>query len=278
MKIRIMLGLCLLLVSLLFMFPPAALAQEETVELTTPYTKLEGTAGAGFEFEVTLNYTGSEARNFNLSATGPSGWTTYITPSYPKDKIIGDIRLEPGATSGNRISVYTASPSWAEPGEYQVTVEASSGEIQGTLSVIPVVSARYGMSLTTPDGLLSTKATAGKDNFFTLVVANTGSAPLDNITFSSDKPTGWTVEFSPAQIDSPVAGGSQTVDVNIKPGAKAIAGDYEVVLTAKAEQGTTEVSIRVTVETPTVWGWVGVAIIVLVIAGLAFVFMRFSRR
>jgi uncharacterized membrane protein len=278
MKTRIILGLCLLVVSLLFIFPLATLAQEETIELTTPYSKLEGESGASFEFEVTLNYMGAEARNFNLSAVGPSGWTTYITPSYPKDKMIGDIRLEPWATSGNRISVFTISPSWVEPGEYQVTVEVSSGEIQDTLIVTPVISAKYGVSLTTPDGLLSTKATAGKDNYFTLAVTNTGSAAVDNITFSSDKPTGWTVEFSPSQIDSLIAGGSQTIDVNIKPGAKAIAGDYQVNLTARAEKGTAEVSIRVTVETPTVWGWVGVVIIVLVVAGLAFVFMRFSRR
>jgi uncharacterized membrane protein len=278
MKVRIIFGLCLILASLLFISPQAILAHEETIELTTPYTKLEGTSGASFEFEVTLNYQGSEALIFNLSVTGPQGWAVYITPSYPKDQRIGDIRLEPGATSGNRISVAAVSPSWAEPGEYQVTVEASSDEIKGTLNLTPVITAKYGISLTTPDGRLSTKATAGKDNYFTLVVANTGSAAIENITFSSDKPTGWTVDFAPEGIDSLIAGGSQTIDTNIKPGAKAIAGDYEVILSAKGEQGTTEVSIRVTVETPTVWGWVGVIIIVLVVAGLAFVFMRFSRR
>jgi len=110
------------------------------------------------------------------------------------------------------------------------------------------------------------------------VVANTGTAAIDNITFSSYKPTGWTVEFTPEKIDSLAAGGGKTIDVNIKPGAKAIAGDYEVVLTANGRQGTDDITIRVTVETPTIWGWVGVGIIVLVIAGLAYVFTRFSRR
>jgi uncharacterized membrane protein len=278
MKVRMISGLCLILVSLLLIFPQAVLAQQKTIELTTPYTKLEGTSGASFAFEVALNYQGTEARLFNLSATGPQDWAVYITPSYPQDKVIGDIRLEPGMTSGNRISVTAASPSWAEPGEYQVTVEVSSGDIKGTLDLTPVITARYGMSLTTPDSRLSTKATAGKDNYLTLVVLNTGSAAIENIAFSSDKPTGWTVDFTPQSIGSLVAGGSQSVDVNIKPGAKAIAGDYEVILTASGAQKTTEVNIRVTVETPTVWGWVGVVIIVLVVAGLAFVFIRFSRR
>jgi len=283
---RMICGLCLLLASSLVIFQPATvLAQQETppqeeIELTTSYTKLEGTSGTSFEFEVKLNYQGSEARLFNLLATGPKDWTTYITPSYPKDKMILDIRLEPGATYGNSIAVYTAPPYWllAEPGEYQITVEATSGEIKGAIQLTAVVTATYTMSLTTPDGRLNTTVNAGKDNYFAVVVGNGGSAAIDNITFSSSKPSGWTINFTPDKIDSLDAGGSKTIDVNIKPPPKTIAGDYQITLTANGKQTQNHIDIRVTVETPTVWGWVGVGIIVLVIAGLAFIFMRFSRR
>jgi uncharacterized membrane protein len=287
MKMRLMIcGVCLLLASLFVIFTPAAiLAQEEVppqekIELTTPYTRIEGTSGSSFEFEVTLNYQGSQARLFNLSATGPKDWTTYITPSYPKDKMIQDIRLEPGASYPEKIDVYTAPPAWLapEPGEYQITVEVSSGELKGTLSLTAIVTASYKMSLTTPDGRLNTTATAGKDNYFSVVVANGGSAAIDNITFSSSKPSGWTINFTPDKIDSLDAGGSQTIEVNIKPPPKTIAGDYEISLRANGKQASESIDIRVTVETPTVWGWVGVGIIVLVIAGLAFIFTRFSRR
>jgi len=280
MKIRMIFGLCLVLASLLFIFPPAVSAQQETIELSTPYTRLEATSGASFEFEIALNYTGTEARRFDLSATGPQNWMTYITPSYPKDKMIGDILLEPGETYGQAIAVYTAPPSWLspEPGEYKITVEVTSGEIKGTIDLTAVVTAKYGMSLATPDGLLNTKATAGKDNYFSVVVTNTGSAAIDNITLSTQKPSGWTVEFSPAKIDSLAAGTSTTIDVNIKPPPKTIAGDYGILISATAMQRSVDLNIRVTVETPTIWGWVGVIIILLVIAGVGFVFMRFSRR
>jgi uncharacterized membrane protein len=281
MKIRMIFGLCLVLASLLFIFPPVVSAQEETIELSTPYTRLEATSGASFEFEIALNYTGTEARRFNLSATGPQNWTTYITPSYPKDKMIGDILLEPGETYGQKIDVYTAPPSWLrpEPGEYKITVEVTSGEIKDTIDLTAVVTARYDMSISTPDGLLNTKATAGKDNYFSVVVANMGTAAIDNITLYTQKPSGWAIEFSPGGIDSLAAGASTTIDVNIKPPSKTIAGDYGILLTATAKQGTTkDINIRVTVETPTIWGWVGVIIILLVVAGVGFVFMRFSRR
>jgi len=288
MKVRMICGLCLLLVSLLVIFPPAALlAQEEApppekIELTTAYTKLEGISGTSFEFEIDLRYEGAEPRVFNLVATGPKDWTTYITPTYPKEKKILDIRLEPVTPyetyPATKINVYTAPLYWPEPGEYQITVEATSDEVKGTIQLTAVVTATYAMSLTTPDGRLNTTATAGKDNYFSVVIANGGSAPIDNITFSSDKPSGWTIDFTPKEIDSLDSGASQTIDANIKPPAKTIAGDYEITLKADGKQAKDDIAIRVTVETPTVWGWVGVVIIVLVIAGLAFVFMRFSRR
>jgi uncharacterized membrane protein len=289
MKLRILIGLSLLLVSLLVISPAAAiLAQEEappeTITLTTTYSKLSAVAGSSFEFEVDLRYEGAEARSFDLAATGPSDWVVYITPSYPKDKIIKDIRLEPvapGATYGaEKISVM-AAPAYAlrtEPGEYPITVEASSGEIKSSIILTAVVTATYEITLVPTEEIYNTTARAGRDNYFSVTITNDGSADINNITFSSSKPTGWAIELSPDKIDSLGSGNSQTVEVNIKPSAKAIAGDYQFSLTAQSEQSSERIDIRVSVETPTIWGWVGVAIIVVVIAGLVYIFMRFSRR
>jgi uncharacterized membrane protein len=109
-------------------------------------------------------------------------------------------------------------------------------------------------------------------------VLNNGSAAIENITFSSDKPSGWTIDFSPEKVDTLDAIGSQTIEVDIKPPSKTIAGDYQITLTANGKQASDDIDIRVTVETPTIWGWVGVGIIIVVVAGVVFVFMRFSRR
>lgn len=292
MKLRVLFGLSLLLVSLLVFSPAVAvLAQEEeeappeAITLTTKHTKLEAIAGTAFEFEVDLEYTGgTEAKVFDLAVSGPQDWTTYITPTYPKDKKILDIRIEPTlpyqTAQVTKILVAVSPSYWLlpEPGEYRITVTAASGEVSGSIDLTAVITASYQMALTTPDGLLNTTATAGRDNYFTIEVLNNGSAAIDDITFSSSKPTDWTVEFSPDEIDSVAALDYQTVEVNIKPPAKTIAGDYQITITAKGKQAEDDVAIRVSVETPTIWGWVGVAIIVVVIAGLVYVFMRFSRR
>lgn len=284
--VRTIFWLCILLVGSVVISQPATiLAQdespgEEKIELTTSYTKLEGTSGTSFEFEVELNYQGSEARVFDLVATGPKNWTVYITPSYPKEKMIRDIRLEPGKTYGEKINVYAAPPFWLmpDPGEYEITLEATSGEIKGTINLKAIVIAKYALSLIPTEERYNTSATAGKDNYFSVVAANEGSATIDNISFSSDKPKGWTIEFTPDKLDSLIAGNFQIIDVNIKPPPKTIAGDYKITLIANGKQARDNMDIRVSVETTPVGQWVGVGIIVLVIAGLTVIFMRFSRR
>jgi uncharacterized membrane protein len=278
----------ILVVCLLTLIPLSpVLAQDDTIELTTDYYKLEVVSGNSVEFTVSLEYTGDVARVFDLTATGPTDWTTSITPSYPRDKQILDIRMEPpGEEESSTIEqiVVSATPaSWLLPelGEYPITLEASSGELTSTIELTAVVTsipASYSIYLTTPDGVLSTTAQAGKDNYFTLAVANSGTGDIDNINLSTNKPKGWTVELSLTNIDSLTAENFQTVEMNIKTPADAIAGDYEIIVRASGTQASDSLEIRVTVKTSAVWGWVGIGIIVLVIAGLAFIFMRFSRR
>jgi uncharacterized membrane protein len=278
----------ILMVCLLTLLPLSpVLAQDDSIELTTDYYKLEVESGASVEFTVELEYTGNVARVFDLTATGPTDWTTSITPSYPRDKQILDIRMEPPA-EGESVTteqiVVTATPaSWLLPelGEYPITLEVKSGELQSSIELTAVVTsipASYSLYLTTPDGVLSTTAKAGQENYFTLAVVNSGTGDIDNITLSTNKPKGWTVELSQTNIASVAADNFQTVEMNIKIPADAISGDYEIIVRASGTQASDSLEVRVTVKTSALWGWVGVGIIVLVIAGLAYIFMRFSRR
>ncbi len=280
MKTGRIVALLLLLASLLVLLLPAPiLAQEEpSIELEPKYRKLEAASpGANFEFEVTLRYLGSEAREFDLSASAPQNWSVFIKPSYGEQRI-GSIRLEPFTSEKVKIS---ASPPFfvmPEPGEYEISLEVSSGELSNSIDLTAVITATYSLALAPVEERLNTTATAGKDNFFAIVIGNGGSGTIENIKFSSRKPDGWSIEFTPEKIDELTAGSFQTIDVNIKPAPKTIAGDYEITLVSDAKQTVENIKIRVTVETPTIWGWVGIAIIVVVIAGVIAVFWRFSRR
>lgn len=275
------------LITLLPLSPVLAQDEEATIELTSDYYKLEIVSGQSVDFTIRIEYTGTEARVFDLTATGPADWTTSITPAYPRDRQILDIRMEPPAegesSTVEEITVTSTPDAWIIPelGDYLITVEMSSGDLQASIAFTAVVTsipATYSLYLTTPDRLLSTSAQAGEENYFTITMANIGSGDIDSISLSTNKPRGWAVELSPTNINSIPAGSELNVDMNIKPPTDAIAGDYEIIVNATGTQASESLKIRVTVKTSAIWGWVGIGIIILVIAGLGVIFMRFSRR
>jgi uncharacterized membrane protein len=289
MRIARLVCLCLGLLSLLALIPSGLiLAQEEeevveeVVKLEPTYRKLEDSyPGISFEFEVSLSYTGPEygfSREFDLAVIAPPDWSTYITPQYGDQKLLS-IPLKAGSGT-SKIQVHATPPAFTTPeaGEYGITLEATSDEVKGSVELLAVITATYDFILTPVTDLYSTSATTGKDNFYSIVIQNTGSDTLENIKFSSIKPEGWSIEFSPEQIDELSAGSLQTIDVNIKPAAKTIAGDYQITLAADTSRVTDSFKVRVTVDRPSVLGWVGIGIILVVIAGVVAIFMRFSRR
>jgi uncharacterized membrane protein len=257
----------------------------EKVTLSCQYPSISNYASASFSFTVDLQYTGGKApRVFNLQATVPAGFTYTITPSYGSSSQIASITLDPAKTYPDSLSVTVSPNSWQlpAPGEYPVTVAASSGDLKASIDLKAIVTAKYDLQLKTSTGLLNANVTSGKDNYITISVTNTGTADLDKIDFSSktSSPSGWSVTFDPKEIDLLPVGGSRDVQVDIKPDRKAISGDYLVTISAEpqAKNAFGSFDLRVTVLTSPIWGWVGVIIVVLVIAGLAYMFMRFGRR
>ena len=126
------------------------------------------------------------------------------------------------------------------------------------------------------------KARAGQEAYLPIVITNTGTAALDKITFSSSKPAGWSITFKPEKIEALAPGDEQEVEVAIKPPPNTIAGDYMATLRfdgdPKPSVEPPNLDIRVTVTTPVKWGWIGVGIIIAVIAGLVATFTRLGRR
>jgi len=260
--------------------------ESEEIKLTCQYPVLSSYAGTYFSYNIELLYTGgTEPLVFDLQAKVPTGFNYSITPGYGEGSEIAAIRLDPQKTYADTIKVTVRPYVWLtpEPGEYNIIVEASSGELNASIELKAIVTATHDLEVEPSGGLFNTKATTGKDNYFTVSIINTGSADLEKINLSSritGGPSGWSITFDPETIDSLPAGDTREIQVDIKPAEKTIAGDYMVTISAEPESKYAfgSMDIRVTVLTPTIWGWVGIGIVVLVIAGLAFMFMRLGRR
>jgi uncharacterized membrane protein len=264
----------------------AALAQagatEEKLILSCQYPAQSAIAGESFSFEVAFKWTSTDFRTFDLKASGPPKWTISLESSTYGGKQISAIGLEPTKTYPDTILVNFAplAGEFPDPGEYVVTLEASSGSIKETIELKAIVTALYRFAFYTSSGLLNTKVTAGQENRFAVEVANTGTEVIEKITLNSSKPSGWSITFSPTDaITNLEPGIAQVIDAVIKPPRETIAGDYVVTMIANSSGlANREFELRVTVLTPTVLGWVGIVIVLVVIAGLAVLFRRLGRR
>lgn len=249
-----------------------------TVKLTADFPNLKGRSDQTFTFNLQLANDTPQQLTFTLSTTGPDGWTVDAKPASQAQA--ASFTVDAGATSAVTVTVTPAQD--APSASYDMDVQAVSGSFTADQKLSVEITGNVVLTLAPPTGQpLSTNASAGSGKEYTLVVSNTGTSPAENITVSSTPPTDWEVTFNGAAtmtIAELQPGATQNVTATIKPAAAAIAGDYVVSFRAGTTESTKSADVRVTVETSVIWGIVGLAIIVLVIGGLLYVFQRYGRR
>ena len=140
------------------------------------------------------------------------------------------------------------------------------------------ITGQYALDVTTPSGRLSTEAYANKQKEVALKIVNNGNTDLTNVTLSSSAPDGWTVSFSQPTIDVIEAGASVEVTAYMTPGEDSLSGDYVVSIKASNSDTSDNAEFRISVKTETIWGVVGVLLIVCVFAGIGWVFHKYGRR
>ena len=66
--------------------------------------------------------------------------------------------------------------------------------------------------------------------------------------------------------------------MTITPYEDALVGDYSISVSVEGEKASKVIELRTTVKASAAWGWVGIGIIVMVIAGLFGIFRWLGRR
>lgn len=247
----------------------------DDIQLVTSYPVLRGQTDARFEFSVEVINKIEVDRTFNLSAVGPEKWEINFKPSY-ETKQISSLRIRGGQSQN--VAVEVTPPRDAQAGEYPILVRVSSGEKKAEAKLTVILTGIYKIDAGTPTGVLSLEAFPGKPANFSIFVKNTGSAINRNITFSSFKPENWEVTFKPEKIDALEPNALKQVEVTVKPAPQALVGDYSVGVLVNGEKSDKTVEMRVTVKASTAWGWIGVGVILFVIAGLSGLFIWLGRR
>ncbi len=244
-------------------------------KLEAEYSSLKGPATATYNFQLTLRNDTQQPRTYNLSVSGPENWTTTLKPSGATQET-PTVTVE--AQSSQRLNLEVKPGPDVTIGTYDVVVTASGGgeEVSAPLQV--TITGTYTLSVTTPDGRLNFDIKARDTTRMPLVVTNKGTGPLLGVKLSATVPSGWKVTFDPLTIDVLPPNQEQTAYIVLTPAEDAIAGDYVVSVSARADQAVAQEQLRVTVKTSTLWGVIGVIIAVAAIVILGLIFRRFGHR
>jgi uncharacterized membrane protein len=242
-------------------------------ELTADQANIEGHADSTFTYSVELRNRTAETQTYALRSQAEQGWQVFFKVSGER---VSSVEVESGETK--TISVDVTPPTQIEAGTYTIPIVAETSGTSATLELEASIIGRYGIELTTPSGLLSTDITAGNTRKVELLVRNTGTVELTDVSLSSNTPIDWVVEFEPKEIATIAPGESQSVIASITSSDTALAGDYVVSMTANSPEVDSSATFRVTVKTPVIWGWVGILLIAAVIAGLVYLYRKYGRR
>ncbi len=246
------------------------------IKLSSQYPVLSTGSGQTLKFTVDLKNETNKALPTSLVAQTPPGWTVRFKPQFG-DQQISSIQLKENGSE--TLSVEVDTPITAEAKEFPVTIQARAGAFEASTSIKVSLKGTQDLKMGSLAGTLNAALTAGNKTPIDFVVGNAGTAPIRNLGFVTKKPGDkWSVEFKPDKIDALGPGEVRQIKMEVLAPDRTIAGDYMMTLTANSADVTKSVDFRVTVSTPTIWGWIGFAIVGLVVIGLAVVFFRLGRR
>jgi uncharacterized membrane protein len=253
------------------------LAKELPAKLTLQpqLPELRGSSRSSFEYTMTIKHDSGKKLLVSLAADAPRNFDTSFTEAYGTQQLTA-IPVEAGKSKDVKLKV--SPPDTVDAGHYPVTARIAAEDARASAQVALDITGEPKLTLAGREGLLSARATAGKESSIPVVVSNTGTAPAENIQLSGNAPSGWKIAFEPKTIDRIAPNEHKEVQALISPLGKAIAGDYVTTLTASARGETGTANFRVTVTTSTVWGIAGVGIIGAALLIMVGAVVRFGRR
>ena len=241
---------------------------------TTDYVDQEGESGSSFTFESTVSNNSIADQTFEISSDAPDGWYVSFTADDGSTRVTS---VDVGGLSSTDISISVTSPEGADAGTYSIPVTVTSDSESMSLDLTVTITGSYDISLTTQNSTVSFDVKTNTETSVVLEVTNNGNMELTDINLTASAPTDWEVDFSETTIESLGAGETKQVTAYVTPADTAISGDYVISMTAESEETSYSVSFRVTAETQTIWGIVGILVIVAILACLAWVFKKFGR-
>ncbi len=236
---------------------------------------LRGSPRSSFEFQLAIKNDSGRNLTISLAANAPRHFGTSFTEAYGSQEL-SSIPIEAGQSKDVKLTV--RPPSSADAGRYPVHVTVVAEDATAKAELALEIVGQPQLQVSGRDGLVSMRAGAGSETTMPVFVANSGSAPADQVELSASAPSGWKIEFEPKTIDRIEPGAQREVQARITPSEKSLNGDYMTTIRAASREETGQSQFRVTVTTSTLWGMTGAGIIAAALLLMVGAIARFGRR
>jgi uncharacterized membrane protein len=245
------------------------------IAVKADFPSLRGDPSTAFSYTLTVTNNTPESQTFTFTADGPQGWTITASPVAAANANTVTVDADGNA----QVKVSATPPDGVEQGSYPigVTIASDSGG-SGQLQLTAEVTGSPKLAVATADQRLNFSGRANSEKRVTLVVGNSGTAPVEAVQFAATPPSGWTVTFDPPKVDEVKPNETTQVVAVIKPAKNALAGDYAIGVRASAGSQSSNLDLRYGVKGSRTLGIVAIAIIAIVFLGLAWLFRRLGRR
>ncbi|HTE75126.1 MAG TPA: NEW3 domain-containing protein [Xanthobacteraceae bacterium] len=243
--------------------------------LTPQLPDLRGTSKSSFEYQLGIKNDSGKKLTVSLSAQGPQNFDTSFTEQYGTQELKA-VPVDAGQSKDVKLKV--TPPNTAAAGDYKIIARVAAEDASATADLAMTITGQPKLEISGREGLVSTRASAGKESSVPVIITNTGTAPADDIQLTGSTPSGWKITFDPKTVDRIAPNDNKEVQALITPTEKAIAGDYVTTVRASARGESASTNFRVTVTTSTMWGIAGVGIIGVALLVMVGAVARFGRR
>src|SRR6202167_4362641 len=219
--------------------------------LTPQLPELRGTSKSSFEYQLGIKNDSGKKLTVSLSAQAPQNFDASFTENYGSQEL-NAVPIEPGQTKDVKLKV--RPPNTAAAGSYKLMARVGAEDATATADLILDITGQPKLDVSGGEGLVSTRASAGKETTVPVVITNTGTAPADEVEFSGSAPSGWKITFDPKSVDHIAPNENKEVQALITPTEKAIAGDYVTTVRAAARGESASPPFRVRGQPPKMGG------------------------
>src|SRR6202453_4535766 len=149
--------------------------------LTPQLPELRGTPKSSFEYQLGIKTDSGKKLTVSLSAQAPQNFDATFTENYGSQEL-NAVPVDAGQTKDVKLKV--TPPNTAAAGDYKVTARVGAEDASVSTDLSLTITGQPRLDVSGREGLVSTRASAGKESSVPIVITNTGTAPAEDIQLS----------------------------------------------------------------------------------------------